>query len=313
MTGLAGQMINDKLIDLSHYDEATFRPDCFYQQGVRRVIIGCYLPAVARRMITGCSAAGIEVVGLYGFCYFGPSQYYVHRDTDHAIALGNEFGIRNIWIDAEQDAAGISGVNVRVSYPAERESQLHQVVKKVRDAGFIPGIYTGGWWWNPNMNGSTAFKDLPLWHSQYGPNGAPRSPIRTVSYGGWTDVSIHQYTSAKQLCGRVRDWNYQFAEMGEETGMASKEYEELKRELADARDVLLATFGVLATNGKGTPEEQLAELRRLDSPQLDANLYQMMQNMNRISKKRNAAAARALAPETTEATLDAMLVVNGGR
>jgi hypothetical protein len=96
----------------------------------------------------------------------------------------------------------------------------------VEAAGLKAGIYSGAWWWPGSTADCTEFSHLPLWHAAYPGDGRE---IRKVSYGGWTDVAIHQYTSSLNVCGRNRDANYVFME---------------EEELPDPRiDKLIAALG----------------------------------------------------------------------
>ena len=203
-------MIDSLLLDLSHYDfqhtlsgVSTWNAKCLYASGVRRVIIGCYSRQISRQMIIDCINAGIEVVGLYGFIYFGADNYYVHRDTDNAIVLAKDFNIKMIWIDCETDAKDI-GVNVPESWPSQRVQQIKSVVAKVNNSNLTPGIYTGGWWWPSGTNNSTEFAHLPLWNANY----LTGVPMFVAGFGGWNECIIRQYTSTKVICNRGRDHNY---------------------------------------------------------------------------------------------------------
>lgn len=200
------------LIDVSDYDMDTWDPPGFAAAGVTRAITNSFRKANAASRILTLREAGIEVIGVYGFCYFGPDPHYVNRDVDAAIELAKQFDIPMVWVDAELDARGITGLDhLRASNPAERREQLRHSLKKVEASGLLAGIYTAGWWWPPNMDNTTEFSAYPLWHAEYGVNDGLFPPVTRVSYGGWTDVAIHQYTSTKLLCGRGRDHNYEFA------------------------------------------------------------------------------------------------------
>jgi len=180
---------------------------------VRRVILGTYSRNATIQMIVGCRAAGIQVVGLYGLPYFGNNDYYVNRDIDTAIAIAREYSIGTVWVDAEIDAWQI-GVDVPPSNPSQRIHQLQGQLDKVTDAGLRAGIYTAKWWWGSGIGNGFEFAKYPLWHAVYTLNG---TPAPNPGFGGWASCEIHQYTSTRELCGRVRDANYLFTEVDAES------------------------------------------------------------------------------------------------
>ena len=253
------------LIDVSDYDLPTWNPACFKAAEVTQAIVNSFSKSNAITRIQTLRAAGIEVIGVYGFCYFGPSDYYVNRDVDAAIELAQTFSIPMVWVDAELDAAGI-GVAVRPSNPDERVGQLATAVAKVEAAGLPVGIYTAGWWWPPNTGNFMGFSNLPLWHADYGANDGTKAPVTTVNYGGWTTVAIHQYTSTKVLCGRGRDHNYKLYE---------PEEDEMTK---DQEALLIAVAQALAGPATGQTGNVVAELTKLIIPMAVAPLYSAIQN-----------------------------------
>ena len=59
------------------------------------------------------------------------------------------------------------------------------------------------------MSNTTEFAHLPLWHASYWEDGRYQD---TVDYGGWTAVTVHQYASTPELCGRNEDRDVWFEE-----------------------------------------------------------------------------------------------------
>lgn len=189
-------------LDLSNYDWETFVPDCFAANGCEGVILGCQDPNIAWRMADGLRRARIPIIGVYGFDYFGtPGDL---GDIWDAIAIALAYDIRRVWVDCEIDSyAG--------SDPFERAAEIEECVQAIEAAGLSAGIYTGSWWWVPQVNNTEQFAHLPLWHSGYYDDGRA---IRTVNYGGWTDVAVHQWTDRLPFCGRdTRDANFVFEEL----------------------------------------------------------------------------------------------------
>ena len=255
----------EQCCDFSDYDMPTWDPVCFRAAGVTKAITNSFSKSDAITRIQTMKAAGIEVTVVYGFCYFGNNDYYVNRDVDAAIELAKTFAIPMVWVDAELDAAGIVGT-IPASYPEQRQAQLRAAVNKVKAAGLNVGIYTAGWWWPSNMNNSTEWSDLPLWHADYGNNDGAKAPVTRVNYGGWTDVTLHQYTSTKPLCGRPnRDWNYIIQAIQEEDEMTP-----------DQLELLVRTAEALA--GPGEENNAIRSLINRVAPMSAAPLYTAIQN-----------------------------------
>lgn len=201
-------------LDLSNFDADTLDVECMKASGVTGVILGCQRPVVTRQMADKLVVGGMPIIGVYSFLYLGLDSA---GQTQAAIDVARDYGVKRVWLDVES-----TGSNERAGITAEeRIAEVGDCVAMVRNAGLEPGIYTGRWYWVPQMSNTTAFSDLPLWHSEY---PADRHEVRTVDYGGWTNVAIHQYASDIEVCGRVRDHNYVFE--GEE-GMTQEEFERL--------------------------------------------------------------------------------------
>ena len=200
------------VLDLSSYDLDTLNASCMKSAGVTGVILGVYSPTNApNRMAQAAGklrAVGIDILGFYGLIYFG-SPWGEVRDTTWAIALAKEFGVDRVWLDCETDGNANGFTDAVAPTTAERRYAIQRSVALVEQAGLKAGIYSGAWWWPSNTGNTTEFARLPLWHAAYPTDGRE---IRTVSYGGWTDVAIHQYTSSLNVCGRNRDANYVFME-----------------------------------------------------------------------------------------------------
>lgn len=185
-------------LDLSNYDYDTFDPECLLGSGVTDLFIGCQRPDLARNMIRRAQAAGLPVRAVYAFLYFGLDSI---GQTMNAVAVARDTGVDWVTLDVESvpphERAGIT--------PEERIAELRRCVAYVEDSGLKVIIYTGAWYWPSYMANTTEFSAYPLWHAAYPADGRV---ISQVSYGGWTDVAIHQYTSQAYICGRNRDANY---------------------------------------------------------------------------------------------------------
>ncbi len=205
-------------LDVSNWDRSTFDADCLHAQGVESIILGCQDPVAAEWMAAEAVRAGIRIRATYGMNYFTPGPNVGNGDMYDCVDISRHYGVRRVWIDCEIDAAPD---NV-----ADRNSEVSDCESLVETAGLQAGIYTAPWWWVPNHGNTTAFAHLPLWFSNYGANDGALPPIRYLgflSFGGWTECVMHQYTSTMWLCGRKRDANYVFEDGDDEMGMTAEE------------------------------------------------------------------------------------------
>ena len=247
------------VLDISNNDLSTLDAACLKANGVTGVICGVFdrddPPNRMRRAAAQCLNAGIDILGFYALCYFG-SPYGVKRDTKWACQLAREFGVNRVWIDVETDGIANGFTDGVAPTPQQRIAELRTCVQMVRSAGLEPGIYTGRWFWVPQMANTTEFASLPLWHSEYPSDG---HEVRSVDYGGWTNVAIHQYTSSLPLCGRSnRDANYVFEE--DDMGMTPEEKARFDRLLkwtvgSDARMDEMEKLGLLGMEARLTRDE----------------------------------------------------------
>lgn len=249
-------------LDVSQYDLSTFNPACLKAAGATDIIFGVFDPVdppnKMRQAALEWRAVGGNVRGFYGFCYFG-SPFGAYRDTKWAIQLAQEFGVDRVWVDCETDGRAVGFTDAVQPTPAQRVAEIQGCVDLIRAAGLTPGIYTGGWWWPGQTENSSQFANLPLWHSDYGANDGTREPVQEVAYGGWSKVSIHQYTSQLPVCGRNRDANYVFEE--DDMGMTEAERDEF-----DMLKKVVCEWG------------EPGRLEKLNT--LNVNIYQGLLNQN---------------------------------
>jgi hypothetical protein len=198
------------VLDLSNFDGelSSSTVATMVAAGLPAAIIGCQNESIAMQQVGALAAGGVPVLATYAFLYFG---FDIKGEVDKAIRVAQVNGIKWVALDVEamepNEAPGQT--------PYRRVNQLRDAVAQVEAAGLNPLIYTGAWYWPSYMGNSTEFSHLPLWHSEYPDD---EHEVRTVNYGGWTDVAIHQYTSTFDIAGRKRDANYVFDQrfLGEE-------------------------------------------------------------------------------------------------
>lgn len=274
-----------RTLDLSNHDFATFDPACLQAAGVTRVILGCWDFAIAETMLLALGRHGIVVEDLYCFLYY--RLPWENNDVLNALALARRHGgIARVWLDCEAMFDGPSGhldTEAEGTTVTQRVNITFRYFEELRVAGLEPGIYTGQFWWADKMGGTTLFarNGAKLWLANYGSNDPdnPRWAIETVSWGGWSKVSVHQYSSVIPVCGRGRDHNYWMLE----DEVTRTEYE----------DLVLALFSGQEEKDKPRPERLVAALYRMDAivngakekDQVDRSVSQQVANIREQVKK----------------------------
>lgn len=237
-------------IDISNFDVpfTAATVTAFKDAGVEAVIVGCQRTAIAREQIAVCRDAGMPVVGVYAFLYWGNA---VISEVGKAIDIAKNFGVSRVWLDCEDSADASPSAT-----PGSRLGELANAVASIRNAALEAGIYTGKHFWQGAMGNTTQFAHLSLWHASYWND---RHYQDAVDYGGWTRVAIHQYASSPALAGRNRDYNVIFEEE-EEMGMTPEEKARFERVLkwtvgSDARMDEMETLGLLGMEARLSRDE----------------------------------------------------------
>lgn len=160
--------------------------ECFWDNGVRHVIVGTQELGTARQQLDLAVAHGMTVDTYVYLVWTGN----VRAQVESAVALSRSYPVGMLWLDVEQDPAAL-----------DRHQLEDRLDEAARACGDFPcGIYTGGWWWNPIMGGSAIVADLPLWFANYDGNPDPAT-YPTQRVGPWTGSWGKQYAGDLRLCG----------------------------------------------------------------------------------------------------------------
>ncbi len=166
--------------------------DCFWDEGVRHVIVGMQDYRIARQQLDMALSRGMTVDAYVYLMWDGD----VTRQVRDAVALLAEYPVGMIWLDVEEAPAGRGR--------RELERLVSDALAACGDAAC--GIYTAAWWWTPHMGGSSAFADVPLWYALYDGNPSLETWSRDA-FGGWREVWGKQYAGDLYLCGIDVDLN----------------------------------------------------------------------------------------------------------
>lgn len=165
---------------------------CWYEQGVRHVIVGTQNPRISRQQLDMAIAGGMTV-DLYEYLYWNVSMT---KQVEEALVLADEYPeVGRLWLDAEENPGSFG----RVALTQKLEEALTA-------CGEVEcGIYTAKWWWQPAMQNSTAFNHVPLWYALYDLNPS-MDTWSTQKFGGWATPTAKQWQET-YFCGIDVDKN----------------------------------------------------------------------------------------------------------
>ena len=162
--------------------------DCFWDSGVRHVVVGTQEEAITREQLAMAVSRGMTV----------DAYVYLYWDTDmtaqvkRAFQRVSGFPIGRMWLDIEQDPGSLGATAVG--------SRIQQAVTACQAQGGVEcGIYTGKGFWQSSAGDTTAFNNLPLWWAHYD-GKTSLSTWQSDAFGGWTSPVAKQWAS-KPLCG----------------------------------------------------------------------------------------------------------------
>lgn len=178
-------------IDISNYTgEITLQQAADLRaSGVERAIVQLVNPSILthRQQIPTLLAAGIDVQG-YVYVWFSADILFITERIFWACEELRRYAPSGtmIWLDCEQSDTD----SPPFDYVHEPTSQkIRAAVNAVLDVDFVPGIYTGAWWWVPGTSDSHEWADVPLWDANYDLD----PDIDSVDYGGWTVPHMTQW------------------------------------------------------------------------------------------------------------------------
>lgn len=204
--------------ELTAAEAAAMRAD-----GIRKVIVGTGNPAPggagqwSRQQADAAIKAGLDLEA-YIYLYMAGSP---EGQVQQAMNTMQGIDVGFWWLDAEDVSSPQLTTGERITFLNRCISYLNS--HEITDLG----IYTGRWWWVPNMQNSSAFAHLPLWNSWYDgdpdPDGFP--------YGGWFTSTVEQFTGTTILHGHSVDLNYDYRyDEEDDMGVTEERVREIIRE-----------------------------------------------------------------------------------
>src|SRR5690348_1562586 len=161
--------------------------DCFWDSGVRHVVVGTQDALVARQQLAMAVARGMTV-DAYVYIYWDTD---VAQQVEAAFAMVQGFPIGRMWLDIEQ-SPGSLGANTLIPriQAGLDDCNTHAPVGC--------GIYTGPGWWKSYLANTSAFTQTPLWYALYNKKRS-LSDWSTEQFGGWAAPVAKQFQTAP-LC-----------------------------------------------------------------------------------------------------------------
>jgi hypothetical protein len=169
--------------------------DCFWDSGVRHVIVGTQDALVAKQQLAMAVSRGMTV-DAYVYLYWDRD---VTAQIEAAFAMVQGFPIGRMWLDIEQDPKGL-GSNTLIPMIQ------HGLTTCAAHAGVTCGIYTGPGWWKTYLANTTAFTAVPLWYAQYNKKRS-LTDWSTEHFGGWSSPVAKQFQTAPLCAVGGADWN----------------------------------------------------------------------------------------------------------
>ena len=169
--------------------------DCFWDSGVRHVVVGTQDATVAREQLAMAVARGMTV-DAYVYLYWDKD---IAAQVDAAFAMVQGFPIGRMWLDIEADPKAI-GQTALVA-------KIQQGLTSCTANGTVGcGIYTGPGWWKTYLGNTGAFATTPLWYALYNKKRS-LSDWTTEAFGQWASPVAKQFQTAP-LCGvGGADWD----------------------------------------------------------------------------------------------------------
>jgi GH25 family lysozyme M1 (1,4-beta-N-acetylmuramidase) len=169
--------------------------DCFWDSGVRHLIVGTQVEEVAREQLAMAVSRGMTVDAYVYLNWYDDMRAQVAE----AMRRVQGFPIGRMWLDVEDEHTRSYGYRTLVSMVRAGidECKTH--------AGVECGIYTGPGFWRTFMNDTTELSDVPLWYARYN-RKRMLSDWREDHFGGWQKAVGKQWVD-EAMCHVGSDKN----------------------------------------------------------------------------------------------------------
>ncbi len=175
-------------VDVSFWETplAQSQMDCFWDSGVRHVIVGTQQADIAQQQLAMAVSRGMTV-DAYVYMYWNQD---IATQVNDAFAIASGFPIGSMWLDIEQDPGTLGSKTLIADIQAALTAcQAH---------GVSCGIYTSPGFWKTYVSDTNVFDNVPLWYALYN-NKTSLSNWSTEAFGGWT-APVGKQFATKPLC-----------------------------------------------------------------------------------------------------------------
>ncbi len=165
---------------------------CWWDGGVRHVVVGTQVPRISRQQLDMALDGGMTV-DLYVYLYWTVDM---KKQVDDALKLAAEYPeVGRLWLDVEEAPGGVGTTALK--------AKVHEALNAC--GNFECGIYTGKGFWTTYMGNTTEFSAVPLWYAWYDLNPST-STWTTQKFGGWSAPTAKQWEET-YYCGIDVDKN----------------------------------------------------------------------------------------------------------
>lgn len=180
-------------VDISFWEMATSQAemDCFWDSGVRHVVVGTQVRDITRQQLAMAVRRGMSVDAYVYLYWDGNPAAQVQEAFDRV----SGFPIQRMWLDLEQSAGGL-GSNVI-------NTQIQQALDTCRTHGVECGFYTGSGFWNDATGNTSRWSDVPMWYAHYD-GRTSLSDWPGEHFGAWLHPVARQFGDGP-LCGMAAD------------------------------------------------------------------------------------------------------------
>lgn len=196
----AGDPANGALfaVDVSFWETplSQAQMDCFFSSGVRHVVVGTQVAAIAQQQLAMAVARGMTV-DAYVYLYWDRD---IGAQVRAAMDMVKGFPIGTLWLDVEE-ASGATALGA-----TKLTAMVRAGVNACKTYGVGCGLYTGPGYWKTYLNDTSALVDVPLWYALYNKKRT-LSDWTTDRFGGWTRPAAKQFQTAPLCDVGGADWN----------------------------------------------------------------------------------------------------------
>lgn len=185
-------------VDVSFWETplAQSEMDCFWDSGVRHVIVGTQDASIAQQQLAMAVSRGMTV-DAYVYIYWNLDMV---AQIDTAFAIVKDFPIGTMWLDIEESSGAAALGATKIA------SAVRAGIAACKAHGVGCGLYTSPGYWKTYVGNTTTLSDIPLWYALYN-NKRTLSDWITEHFGGWTSPVGKQFQTAP-LCGvGGADWD----------------------------------------------------------------------------------------------------------